>query len=100
MHVLSLDNCHIGRLFLILDNLRLAVKRFALYPTSVNTNNNCSPEANNPRYFFFAFAVKQITFILIQIAKGTIDKPNFVIALFQIHVSLKAVVLHTISAAK
>ena len=49
---------------------------------------------------FFAFAVKQITFILIQVLKGTIDKQNFVIGLFQIHVSLKAVVLRTISAAK
>ena len=45
------------------------------------------------------FVVKKCHWILLQIAQRTSDKQKF-FARFKIHVSLKAAVLHTISAAK
>jgi len=50
---------------------------------------------------WLTFVVKKnVSENLLQIAQRTSDKPKFLLTLFQIHVSLKAAVLHTILAAK
>jgi len=92
-------------LFLILEYLNDFSYPFHFLPTvptqlPTTTPRPTTTSTPTTKGILPKFVVEKIISILFQIVKRTNDKLNFVTAHFQIHVSLKAAVLPTISVAK